>query len=55
MTDFDLCVQALEQKGIEYEILSSEGSIFQVKADTYGKPTSFFFYWKNGQAFNIED
>lgn len=54
MTDFDLCVQALEQKGIEYEILSSEGSIFQVKADTYGKPTSFFFYWKNGQAFNID-
>lgn len=52
MTDFDLCAQALEQLGIDYEILPYEGSIFRVKADTYGKPTNFFFYWKNGQEVN---
>ena len=49
MTDFDLCMQALEQKGIDYKVLPYEDDIFQVRADTYGKPTIFFFYWKNGQ------
>ena len=51
MTDFDLCMQALEQKGIDYKVLPFEGEIFRVKADTYGEPTNFFFYWKNGQEF----
>lgn len=54
MTDFDLCMQALEQKGIEYELKAVGATdIFCVIAHTYGKPTFWYFYYKNGAEYKF--
>lgn len=52
MTDFDLCVQALEQKGIDYEIKTTViTGLFRVVADTYPKQKTWFFYYYNGKEY----
>lgn len=54
MTDFDLCVQALEQKGIDFELKAvGVTDIFCVKAHTYGKPTYWYFRYKNGAEYKF--
>lgn len=54
MTDFDLCVQALEQKGINFELKAVGATdLFCVKAYTYREPTIWYFYYKNGAEYKF--
>lgn len=54
MTDFDLCIQALEQKGIDYEVKKTAFTeLFQVVANNSPNQKVWFFYYCNGKEYEI--
>lgn len=54
MTDFDLCIDALQMIGIDFKIEAASTVLFKVIANTYKKPTEFYFYWCDGKEFKMK-